>query len=143
MATKFYLCTTCGNVVVKFVDSGVTPVCCGEEMIELEPGTTDGSKEKHVPAIEHLDECTIKVKVGSEAHPMIPEHYIRFVCLEMEDGIQVKYLEPGQEPEVTFYGCKGKPVAVYEYCSIHGLWKASASDQCDTGKRCCKNAKKC
>lgn len=143
MTTKFYLCTTCGNVVVKFVDSGVTPFCCGKEMVEMVPGITDGTKEKHVPVVEHLDDCTIRVRVGEEVHPMIPEHYIRFICLEMEDSIQVKYLKPGQKPEATFCGCKGKPVAVYEYCSVHGLWKTDASDHCESGEHCCRTRKGC
>ena len=35
MATKFYKCNHCGNVVVKVVDSKVPVVCCGEKMQEL------------------------------------------------------------------------------------------------------------
>ncbi len=38
-------------------DSGVTPVCCGEEMEELLPGMTDGAKEKHIPV------CTKKASI--------------------------------------------------------------------------------
>ena len=30
MATKFYKCRHCGNVVEKVVDSGIKVVCCGE-----------------------------------------------------------------------------------------------------------------
>ena len=142
MATKFYLCTTCGNVVVKFVDSGVTPECCGQEMEELVPAITDGEREKHVPVVEHIDDCNILVKVGSIAHPMKPEHYIRFICLETEDGIQVRYLKPGQAPVAKFCCCKGKPVAVYEYCNVHGLWKTSVQDHCETSEKCCCSTSK-
>ena len=35
MATKFYKCNHCGNVIVKVVDAGVPVVCCGEKMVEL------------------------------------------------------------------------------------------------------------
>ena len=76
MATKFYKCRHCGNVIEKVVDSGVNVVCCGEPMEELVPNTSDGSGEKHVPVVKHLDDCKIEIKVGSVAHPMTEEHHI-------------------------------------------------------------------
>ena len=140
MATKFFLCTTCGNVVVKVVDSGVKLVCCGKEMMELTPGTADGAMEKHVPVVEWLDERNIKVKIGSKEHPMTEEHHIVFIYVETEHGGQIRYLDPTGPAEATFRVCKDKPVAVYEYCNIHGLWKADITDcqkeGCDTRKDC-------
>lgn len=137
MATKFFLCSTCGNVVVKAIDSGVGIVCCGNQMKELLPGTTDGSMEKHVPVVEHVDDRTVRVKVGSAPHPMIREHHIVFIYLETEHGGQIQYLDPEGPAEAVFCGCKDKPVAVYAYCNIHGLWKADVSDcSGDTGKCC-------
>ena len=76
MATKFYKCAHCGNVIQKVVDSKVPVVCCGEKMQELIPGTVDASVEKHLPVVTVLDETTIKVEVGSVAHPMLEEHHI-------------------------------------------------------------------
>ena len=35
MATRFYKCNHCGNVIEKVVDSKVPVVCCGEKMQEL------------------------------------------------------------------------------------------------------------
>lgn len=35
MAKKFYKCAKCGNIISKYVDSGVPVVCCGEPMMEL------------------------------------------------------------------------------------------------------------
>lgn len=130
MATKFYLCTTCGNVVVKAVNSGVNVVCCGKEMIELDPGTTDVLMEKHVPVVECLDNCTIKVKVSTKPHPMTEEHHIAFIYLETENGGQMQYLSPDGPAEAVFCVCKDKPVAVYEYCNIHGLWKKDIEGCC-------------
>ena len=46
MAVKFYRCRHCGNVIVKCVDSKVPVVCCGEQMQELIPNTSEGSGEK-------------------------------------------------------------------------------------------------
>lgn len=124
MKTKFFLCTTCGNVVFKFVDSGVDLVCCGQSMRELIPSTNDSSaSEKHVPVVEFKDNGEIMVKVGSQRHPMTESHHIAFIYLETEKGGQARYLAPGEEPEAVFFDCKDKPVAVYEYCNIHGLWK--------------------
>lgn len=121
MAVKFYRCRHCGNVIRKLVDSKVPVVCCGEPMQELVPGTVDASLEKHVPVVTRIDDCRIKVEVGSVAHPMTPEHHISFIYLETENGgisIDLK-----DRPEAVICTCNVKPVAVYEYCNLHGLWK--------------------
>ncbi|MBP5135111.1 MAG: desulfoferrodoxin [Paludibacteraceae bacterium] len=123
MATKFYVCKHCGNVAVKMVDSGVVPSCCGEEMTELKANTVEASAEKHLPVVTRLDVCTINVKIGSEPHPMLPEHHIAFVFVETERGGQWINLAVGKKPEAVICVCKEKPIAVYEYCNIHGLWK--------------------
>lgn len=136
MATKFFLCTTCGNVVVKFVNSGVNLVCCGKEMKELVPNTTDGATEKHLPVVERIDGRTIRVKVGSQPHPMTKEHHISFIYLETENGGQIKYLDPTGSPEAVFCGCTDKPVAVYEYCNVHGLWKTDLCKECEDNSGC-------
>lgn len=122
MATKFYKCRHCGNVVEKVVDSGVGVVCCGEQMQELIPNTVEASGEKHIPVVTDLGNGKIKVKVGSEAHPMLPEHHIVFIYVETECGGIRCNLKDKPEAEV----CTGgkKVVAVYEYCNLHGLWRA-------------------
>ena len=121
MATKFYKCNHCGNVVEKVVDSKVPVVCCGEKMQELVPNTVDASNEKHVPVVTRLDDCRIKVEVGSVAHPMTPEHHISFIYVETENGgIRVNLKD---KPEAVICVCHDKPGAVYEYCNLHGLWK--------------------
>jgi desulfoferrodoxin len=76
MAVKFYRCRYCGNVIEKVVDSKVPVVCCGEKMEELVANTVEASVEKHLPVVTKLDDCSIKVEVGSVAHPMLPEHHI-------------------------------------------------------------------
>ncbi len=119
--TKFYKCRHCGNVIEKVVDSKVAVVCCGEQMEELIPNTVEASGEKHIPVVTPLDECTIKVEVGSVAHPMLPEHHIAFIYVETQDGgIRINLKD---KPEAIVCTCHSKPVAVYEYCNLHGLWK--------------------
>lgn len=123
MATRFYRCRHCGNVIVKLVDSTIPVVCCGEKMEELIPNTVDASNEKHVPVVTRLNDCKIKVEVGSVAHPMLPEHHIVFIYVETESG--GVYVNLKDKPEAVICTCTDKPVAVYEYCNLHGLWKTT------------------
>lgn len=120
MATKFYKCPHCGNVIVKLIDSKVPVVCCGEKMVELVPNTVDASSEKHVPKITILDDKNIKVEVGSVAHPMTSEHYIAFIYVETDKGGIHVNLE--DKPEAIIAIGEATVVAVYEYCNLHGLW---------------------
>ena len=121
---KFYHCAHCGNIITYLKDSGVKVVCCGEEMKELVPDTVDAAKEKHIPVIEQ-NGSTVTVKVGSVEHPMLPEHYIEWIILETNLGRQRKQLNPGQAPQAVFALVEGEEVvAAYEWCNLHGLWKA-------------------
>lgn len=129
MATKFFKCNVCGNVVVRLVDSGVVPFCCGDEMTELKPGSSDGKFEYHLPVIEQIDDCTVKVRIGAEPHPMTEQHYISFIYLETENGGQIQYLKPGSRPEAVFK-CKGKILTVYAFCNLHELWKTDVDIDC-------------
>ena len=92
----------------------------GEELVAT---TTDAANEKHVPVISQ-DGNTVTVCVGSVEHPMLPEHFIGWVLLETECGFQIHYLKPGMKPEAVFE-VNEKAVAAYEYCNLHGLWKAT------------------
>lgn len=124
MEIKFYRCANCGQIIAVVKGTGVPVKCCGENMKELIPGTTDAAVEKHVPVYEVKD-GKVYVSVGSAAHPMIPEHYIEWVALQTKDGIQRKALTPGSEPKTCFALCEGDEVeAVYAYCNLHSLWKA-------------------
>ncbi|MEA4934979.1 MAG: desulfoferrodoxin family protein [Lawsonibacter sp.] len=121
---KFYRCKHCGNLLTFLNASGVPVICCGEEMAELLPGSVDAALEKHVPVVE-TQGAAVHVKVGSVAHPMVAEHFIQWIALETNLGSQIKYLKPGQAPEASFVLAEGETlVAVYEYCNLHGLWKA-------------------
>ncbi len=124
MEMKFYRCAHCGQIVAIVKKTGVPVKCCGENMQEIVPGTTDASLEKHVP-VYSLKDGVLTVKVGSVAHPMLPEHYIEWVAVQTTSGNQRKALKPGDAPEVCFRLCDGDEVeAVYAYCNLHSLWKA-------------------
>lgn len=121
----FYRCEGCGNFVTFLTDKTVcTPKCCGEPMTELVPNTTDAAQEKHVPVVS-VDGNEVTVTVGSVEHPMLDEHHIQFVALETKQGFQKKDLKPGDKPVAKFALADGdEAVAAYEYCNLHGLWKA-------------------
>lgn len=121
---KFYRCDHCGNIITFVHSAGVPVVCCGQKMTELVPGTSDAAQEKHVPVVEAAGN-SVRVKVGTVEHPMLPEHFIQWIALETDRGSQIKYLKPGERPEAVFALSDGeKAAAAYAYCNLHGLWKA-------------------
>lgn len=124
MKQKFLVCNHCGNLIAMVIDNGVPVYCCGEKMHEIVPGTTEAAQEKHIPVYETEDN-QVEVTVGSVEHPMTPEHYIEWICLQTEQGIQYKKLEPDGLPRACFALCEGDSVeAVYAFCNLHSLWKA-------------------
>ncbi len=118
---KFYICRHCGNLIEVVHDAGVPIVCCGQKMEALVPNTTDAAGEKHLPVVT-VEEGAVNVNVGSVTHPMLDAHYIEWVYVQTEKGGMRKHLKPGQDPNVTFCLEDDKPVAVYAYCNLHGLW---------------------
>lgn len=118
---KIYKCKTCGNIAELLIDGGQPLDCCGEEMQRLEANTVDASLEKHVPVIEKT-ETGYTVKVGSEPHPMIPEHYIQMIELIADGRSYKKFLNPDEQPEAEFC-IEATEVIAREYCNLHGLWK--------------------
>ena len=124
MKQKFYVCKHCGNIIAMIRSVGVQVSCCGEKMHEIVPGTTEASGEKHIPVYK-VEGNIVHVAVGSVEHPSLEAHYIEFVALETEKAVQVAYLNPGDAPHAEFL-CEDKPVAVYEFCNLHGLWKTKA-----------------
>lgn len=118
---RFFRCEKCKKTFIMIREHGCPTMCCGEEMKELTANTTDGAVEKHVP-VAKVEGNKITVNVGSVDHPMLDVHYIEFIALQEKNGFQVKYLAPGEKPCAEFLS--EEPVAVYEFCNLHGLWKA-------------------
>ncbi|HHT67539.1 MAG TPA: desulfoferrodoxin [Erysipelotrichaceae bacterium] len=122
---KFLRCRICGKIIAMVNDCPKCPtICCGEPMKELVANTEEGAYEKHIP-VYNVKDNVVTVNVGSVAHPMINEHYIQWIALETNKGNQRKLLKPGQPPTAQFALLEGEEViAVYEYCNLHGLYKA-------------------
>ena len=104
---EFAICRTCGKIIEIVKNGAPDTVCCGKPMEVLVPGKSDGAAEKH----------------GSVDHPMQDVHYIEWIALETDRGITRKSLKPGEKPFAAFTLTDEKPVAVYAYCNLHGLWK--------------------
>ena len=119
---RFYKCRECGAGEILEAPAG----CCADGWEELIPNTTDAAGEKHVPVIE-TDGGNVTVRVGSVEHPMLEAHHIAWIVLETGTGYQKKLLHPGEKPVARFALAEGETaVAAYEYCNLHGLWKADA-----------------
>ena len=123
MRQKFFICKHCGNIISMIRDRGVPVYCCNEKMHDITPGTTEASGEKHIPVF-NMDGNIVHVTVGSVEHPMSSDHYIEWICLETQRGIQYAYLTPDDEPKAQFALCEGDKVkAVYSFCNKHDLWR--------------------
>jgi len=151
---KFYRCEKCGNIVALVKSGGGTLVCCGQEMTLLKANTTDAAVEKHVPFVEKEDgkiKVTIGSVIHpmTDAHyiewiALVTENKIELVYLKpgMEPKAEFIYnfkediehiiddeneIVPnceGQNCNFVYTDKSQKDFTVYEYCNLHGLWKA-------------------
>ena len=113
---KFYRLSD-GSIVASFTGS----INDAEALVA---NTVDAAQEKHVPDVK-VDGTHVSVQVGSVEHPMTEEHDILFVAVETKSNILIKEFNPGDKPFAEFELADGdEVVATYEYCSLHGLWKA-------------------
>ena len=119
---QIYKCDACGNIVEVLEGGDGALVCCGEDMKLFEESTTDEGKEKHVPVIESVGDG-VKVKVGSNPHPMEEKHYIEWIELLADGKAYRQFLNPGEAPE-AFFAIEAEKVSAREYCNLHGLWRA-------------------
>lgn len=130
---KFFRCKHCGNFVGLINNANVPMICCGEPMQELIPNTVEASGEKHIPKVE-VNERLVYAQIGSVIHPSTSEHHIEFIYLATENGGQRKAMKIGEDPKTMFMVLDDKPLEVYAYCNIHGLWKADVICGCGCGK---------
>lgn len=121
MEERFFYCETCGNLLFAAIASGITPYCCGDEMTLLTVHKEEMFVDKHLPVVEKVGNNALRIRVGSQLHPMSKEHNIRFICLQTSNCVIIRYLCENEEPDVTIY-FSGTPKAVYAYCNRHGLW---------------------
>lgn len=122
---KIFVCEECKTMAMIIQGDSSEFICDGKKMKALTANTTDAAQEKHVPVVE-ADGKKISVKVGSVSHPMTEEHLIQWIYLQTKKGGQYRFLTPQDKPEANFIVAEDdEPVAVFEFCNLHGLWKAS------------------
>lgn len=119
---EVYKCEICGNIVTVLHTGQGELVCCGEPMVLQEENTVDAAVEKHVPVIEKTGEG-VKVKIGSEPHPMTEEHHIEWIQVRTDGEGHRVFLEATGAPEAEF-DCAGNDVTARAYCNLHGLWRS-------------------
>ncbi|MDL2254299.1 desulfoferrodoxin [Ruminococcaceae bacterium OttesenSCG-928-I18] len=126
---NFYKCDDCGEIVLEM--SAPQTACPNKNKELLEPNSSDGAGEKHVPVVSK-ENGQVKVQVGSVPHPMIEEHHIEWIYVKTTFGGIYCNLEAGDPPEALFSIKADEVEEVYEYCNLHGLWKAP-NPQLDLG----------
>ena len=117
-----YRCRLCGQVVEVLTPGAGELVCCGEPMKELTGLTTDGAAEKHLPVAEAAA-GGVRIEVGSEPHPMRPEHWIDWIEVVTADSVWRRELAPGDEPAAFFPLGMADLRMVRIHCNLHGLWR--------------------
>ena len=109
--SKLYVCPICGNIITASGEAVVS--CCG---ITLPPLVADEMDEEHCIKIEIVeDEYYVTID-----HPMTKEHYISFIAVVSDCGIQLVKLYPEENAEARFKIDNIK--SIYAYCNRHGLF---------------------
>ena len=124
---EIYKCNICGNTVEVLVSGQGTLVCCGQDMELLKENDSESNTDldlskKHTPIIEQEANKVI-VKVGDVEHPMTPEHYIKWIEVNIDGSIYFKKLNVGDKP-IAEFKTTGNKIFARAYCNIHGLWKS-------------------
>lgn len=117
-----YRCVTCGNLVQMLEDSGVVPICCGNQMELMQANSKEATLEKHVPVVT-CDGTRVHICVGSVPHPMTEAHHLHWIVLLTDQGMYMRELKIGDAPECVFTINENEKIfSAYAYCNLHGLW---------------------
>ena len=121
MNEKFYILNDNKNNAI--VVSGSEEIALeGAKLQELVSRSVEAATEKHIPVVS-VNNNKVSVVVGEVEHPMVEEHFIEWILLKTNQGIQLKELEVGQRPAAEFALSEGDEVVeAYAYCNLHGLW---------------------
>ena len=127
-----YKCKVCGNIVQVLIEGNGELVCCGEEMELLNYQFEENEiGEKHVPEIYTMHEgcdsgvCKEVKYVSVRKHPMLKEHYIRFIEVfdKEKTELRLKFFKPEEIAEYNITNFDGELTAL-ELCNIHNLWRS-------------------
>lgn len=124
---ELYKCNICGNLVQVILSGSGELVCCGQKMnLQLPQEDNNELGEKHAPKLAFREN---KKYVQVMSHPMLPEHYIKFIEVyrKNKSELHLKYFKPNDTPEfdITY---TGDDINTIEFCNIHGLWGENKYD---------------
>lgn len=108
---KYYVCGTCGNLVVALSEVAVS--CCGRPMEAAVPQKAEDGERLTVQRVE--DEWFVTAD-----HPMTKEHFISFTALVTGERLQLVKHYPEWNLEVRF-PARGHGMLLW-YCTAHGLF---------------------
>lgn len=114
----FKICEECEGVSL-VVTSG--PCCSGDDLT-IYPQYEGELEKYHLPIYEFKGDNLI-VKIGNELHKSEKKDRIDWIYLEIVNGGIIKKIPKNEKPVVTFNIKNEQPIALYAYCSEHGLWK--------------------
>ena len=114
-------CGQCGKIQILHQKADMPGDCCGKTPEILQMHIDGEMEETHAPVITRKD-GHLYAYVGAYDHLMAPDHYIEWILLVSSQGERLCLLKPGDEPKAIFLPGE-QVIAVYAYCSRHGLWK--------------------
>lgn len=119
---KFYYCKNCNQIYVKIIDYNLPFYCCDHQAEEIIPYCCNEHDKIHTPQVRKIGNF-VTIIVGEDPHPMVDIHYISFIVLETNQGIQYKYLKKNESPIADFIVANNEEILnVYVYCTLHSLW---------------------
>ncbi|MDP4132895.1 MAG: helix-turn-helix domain-containing protein [Bacillota bacterium] len=109
--SKYFVCPTCGNIVLCTGEANVS--CCGRKLEAMEMQKANDDEKLNLEIVEN--EWFI-----SSDHPMTKEHYISFIAFATGDKIQIikQYPEWGLQTRIL----KHQHGMLLHYCTKHGLF---------------------
>ncbi len=107
---RFYVCSTCGNILVSTGSASI--FCCGRKLERILPRDSSDIIKITVEEIETDYFITLD-------HPMTKEHYLSFVAYVKSDKVFLNRLYPEQSPTCRFSITRGGKL--YAFCIRHGL----------------------
>lgn len=111
----FKKCLKCG-ALVEVLENDNNFICCGEQMVVVQPNSVEASFEKHIPEV-HVENDNMVIRVN---HVMEKEHYIKWIMIVTDKEVQKFEFKPGDEAVVAI-SCNTSAL-IYSYCNLHGLW---------------------
>lgn len=108
---KFYVCTSCQNIVYSTGKPEIS--CCGRKLAPLECREINEDHKINITEIENDYFITID-------HEMTKEHYMSFVAYVYFDQVLLVKLYPEQNPEIRIP--KRRKGKLYVYCTKDGLF---------------------